>query len=174
MSGRSGQFAILAALVALVAGGVWLSEEVDRKPVVSEAVAAAIKADLAWYIEAATDQAATGKVAPEVANLCLASDQPLDYDLLAVRLAGSFLHVVPVADCTSKTVEGDFGMFSAMTTWFDGSGKEAGFLTVQAVHCQTARRCIVDTASIGAGMRYQVDRVGDVWAVTNSEMRWVV
>lgn len=169
-----GSLAALGAVTALVASGVQLSEEFDQKPAVSAAVAAAIKAEMAWYIDAATEHASSEGVTPEVANICLTTDRPLDFALLSNRLAGSFLDVVPVADCTSKTVEGDFGMFSAMTTWSDDSGKEAGHLSIQAVNCPIARRCIVDIDSTGAGMRYEVERVGDVWTVTRVDMRWVV
>ena len=173
MSAR-GSLALLAAVAAFVAGGVWLSATIDRRPKVSEAVAAAIRADLAWYIEGATEQVASKGPAPEIVTICLQSDEPLDYALLADRLAGTFIRAVPVADCKSKTVEGDFGMFSAMTYWFDENGARADMRAVERVLCSTPRRCVVDINSLGAGNTYEVRRLHKGWKVTKTWQRWIV
>jgi len=158
----------------MVAGGVWLSATLDRKPQITEATAAAISADLDSFIEVYEDPAEREAVGNKAASLCIASNAPLDFTLLADRLSGTFLRPVPVVGCKSKTIEGDFGMFSAMTSWFDESGEEAGHLEIDTVSCPTARRCIVDIDSFGAGMRYEVERTGDRWSVTARKMRWVV
>ena len=166
--------ATLAATVGLIAGAVWLSATLDRKPQITEATAAAISADMAWFIEIYEDPAERKAVAGKPAPLCIAANEPLDFTLLAERLAGTFLRVIPVAACTSKTVEGDFGMFSAMTTWFDESGEEAGHITIKAVDCRSARRCVVDIDSLGAGMRYEVELEGGLWTVRKGDLRWIV
>ncbi|MBI1401856.1 MAG: hypothetical protein GC147_01400 [Porphyrobacter sp.] len=136
MSG-SRDFVTLGVLAVLVAGAVWLSALFDTRPQVTEAAAAAIKAEMAFFIEVYADPAA--------------------------RKA-----------CTSKTVEGDFGMFSAMTYWFDETGQDAGMLEIEAVRCPTSRRCIVDINTVGSGMRYELEKTGDDWAVNKSDIRWIV
>ena len=166
----------LGALVVLVAGAVWLSAMLDKRPQVTETTAAAIRAEMALFIETYADPAARKADGGKPASLCIASNEPLDFALLADRLAGTFLRVVLVADCTSKTVKGDFGMFVSMTTWFDESGDQAGMgmIEIAAVHCPTARRCLVDIDLPIGGDRYEVERIGDRWSVTARRMRWVV
>ena len=164
----------LTAILGLVAGSVWLSDLLDHRPRATEAVAAAIKDEMAFFIEFFDDPAEREAVDGEEASLCIASEEPLDFTLLAARLDGTLLRAVPIADCTSKTVEGDFGMFSGMTYWFDASGEEAGMLEIAATHCPTSRRCIVDINSRGRGDRYEVTRSGGKWSVTEREMRWVI
>jgi hypothetical protein len=169
-------FVTLGALVVLVAGAVWLSAILDRRPQVTEATAAAIRAEMALFIETYADPAARKADGDKPASLCIASNEPLDFALLADRLAGTFLRAVPVADCTSKTVKGDFGMFASMTTWFDESGDQAGMgmIEIAAVHCPTARRCLVDIDLPIGGDRYEVERIGDRWSVEGRQMRWIV
>lgn len=166
--------ATLSMITGLVAGAVWLSALLDRKPKVTEVVSAAIKAEMVWFIEFYENPAERKAVDLEPVLLCIASKEPLDFALLADQLSGTFLQPLPVAKCTSRTVEGDFGMFSAMTYWFDETGEEAGMLVIEAVRCPTSRRCIVDINTVGSGMRHEIEKTGDDWAVTKSDRRWVV
>lgn len=166
-------FVTLGVLAVLVAGAVWLSALFDKRPQVTEAAAAAIRAEMAFFIEVYQDPAARKADGGKPASLCIASNEPIDFALLADRLSGTFLHPLPVAKCTSKTVEGDFGMVSAMTYWFDETGQDAGMLEIEAARCPTSRRCIVDINTVGSGMRYEVEKTGDDWAVNKSDMRWI-
>ncbi|MFU7528288.1 hypothetical protein [Qipengyuania sp. ASV99] len=165
---------MLAATSGLVAGAVWLSETLDRKPEVTESTAAAIRAELSFFVEFIEDPVEREALSDKPVPLCIGSSAPLDFDLLEDRLARSFLRPVPIIGCRRRTVEGDFGMFGAMTYWFDETGEEAGQLRIKAVNCPTVRRCIVDIDSVGAGMRYEVERTGDNWTVTGQETRWIV
>jgi hypothetical protein len=172
MDGRS--LTILAVLAGFVGSAVWLSSEVDQFAAdEAGAVAAALVAGLGEFID---ESELKSPPADLVGDLSLCVDAKTEIDLAAVDrdLAGTLIRVIPAKRCTSKTVEGDFGMFTALTTWYDEKGEEAGHLEIEAVQCQSMRRCIVDIDSRGAGMRYEVERVGDGWSVTTRRMRWVV
>lgn len=167
----------LGTITSIVAGAVWLSATLDRKPeatAVTEATAAAIKADIAEFIEFYEEPSERQAVGSEAAVICIASENPLDFAVLEERMAGTFLRLIPFDDCTSKTVEGDFGMFAAITYWYDKSGQEAGMLEIAVIHCPTARRCVVDIETPLRDDRYEVERSGSKWTVTKSEMLRVV
>lgn len=165
---------VLAGITALVAGTVWLAETLDRKTEITESTAAAIRAEFSFFVDFVEDPAERKALSEKPVSLCIESNVALDFSLLEDRLATSFLRPVPVIGCKSRTVEGDFGMFVAMTDWFDETGEEAGQLKIKAVQCSTERRCIVDIDSIGSGMRYEVERSGGKWTVTGSENLWIV
>lgn len=172
MDGRS--LAILAVLAGVVGSAVWLSSEVDQVAAdEAGAVSAALVANLGEFID---ESELKSPPADMVGDLSLCLDAKTEIDLADVDrdLAGTLIRVIPAKCCTSKTVEGDFGMFTALTTWYDESGKEAGHLEIEAVQCQSVRRCIVDIDSHGSGMRYDVERTGNMWSVLARRMRWVV
>jgi hypothetical protein len=167
-------YATLGACAVLIAGGVWLSGTLDRKPQTSEAAAAAIAAELDIYVEQPSSPVAGKAESAADLTVCIESAHQLDFPLLADRLAPSHLRPVPAAGCTNRTVEGDFGMFTAMTSWFDAQGTEAAHLKVAKVDCPTRSRCLVDIDWFGGGNRYTVESSGGSWSVTGYEMRWVV
>lgn len=166
-------FLLLGALGALVAGGVGLSARLDSTPLASEAAAAAIRAEFAWYSDAASKIAARGGAKPEVVTLCIAA-KGLDFRLLAARLSGAHLRPVPVAQCSSKTLAGDPGMENAATTWVDAKGKPAAMITLRRIRCETRTRCSVDLDFLMGGNTYDTERRANGWTVTASRMRWVV
>lgn len=172
MDGSS--LATLTVLLGVVSGAVWLSSEVDGIAADGAgAVSAALVAELGEFID---ESELKNPPADMVGDLSLCLDAKTEIDLADVDrdLAGTLIRVIPAKRCTSKTVEGDYGMFTALTTWYDESGKEAGHLEIEAVQCQSVRSCLVDIDSHGSGMRYEVERVGDRWSVTARRMRWVV
>ena len=173
MSGAK-HYATLGACAVLVAGGVWLSGTLDRKPQASEAAAAAIAAELDIYVEQLSGPAAGEADSAAYLTVCIDTAHQLDFPLLANRLAPSRLRPVPAAGCTRRRVEGDFGMFTARTDWFDAQGSEAAHLKVAKVDCPTRSRCLVDIDWFGGGNRYAVESSGGSWSVTGYEMRWVV
>ncbi|MEE4338526.1 hypothetical protein [Erythrobacter sp.] len=164
----------LTAITGFVAGGVWLSALLDNSPEPTEPVAAAIKADFSEYIPYLKDPARRAEAGIDKAAICIQTEERLDYPILAERLADSFLHPIPASDCTSKTVEGDFGMFTALTYWFDKDGAEAGKIDIVAVRCPTPSRCFVDIDHRGGGNRYEAIRSGGRWVARWHKMRWVV
>lgn len=106
--------------------------------------------------------------------LCLESEVFLDIDSVARNLSNTIVTPVPIAACSSKTVEGDFGMFTAMTNYFGPVGEAAAHLKVVGVSCSTVASCVVDVDSRGRGERYRVERLGQSWKVADSRLRWVV
>lgn len=164
----------LAAITALIAGAVAMSGPADQGDHITEAAGAAIKGVMAEIIEYESDPAAREAEAFKGASLCVTARVPLDFAVLAERLTGTFLLPVPAGNCSTKIVEGDFGMFSAMTTWFDESGREAGHLDIRRITCPTVTRCLVDIDMVGAGMSYTVERKGRGWSVWRYDLRWVV
>jgi hypothetical protein len=169
-----GSLAALLAITAAVAGAVSFSGEIDGVAADKDgAVAVAILASLGDYIE--EDQL---RHPPEqqIGDLVLCLDTEISLDIVAIQraLSGTLIRVLPAKNCTSKTVEGDFGMFTAMTTWFDENGEEAGHLQIANVHCPTGTRCLVDIDSVGAGMTYEARRSGKSWSVTGESLRWIV
>ena len=164
----------LGAITGLIAGAVWFSGEVDRIAVDEPgAVSAAIIAHLDDYIDEDELKRPPEHTVGDLV-LCLSAEIPLDVAAVEGALSGTLIRVVPANDCTSKTVEGDFGMFTAMTTWFDELGDEAGHLEITNVRCPSVTRCLVDIDSVGAGMTYEVRRSGEGWATTGESLRWIV
>jgi hypothetical protein len=165
---------VLGAITGLIAGAVSLSSDV-HVPGVDEpaAVAAALIEPFQDYVE---EEQLRHPPAHQVGDLalCLKAESSLDVEAVSRALAGTLVRVIPAGRCTSKTVKGDFGMFTAMTYWFDESGGEAASLEVEAVRCLTRSRCIVDINSFAAGRRYEVEAAGGVWTVTRSALRWIV
>jgi len=157
-------FATLGAVVALVAGGVWVSAEFDRRPLATEAIAAAIAEENAWYSEAEAKLALQQGRKPEIVPLCLDAE-PLDYALLAERLTNSFLRPLPVSRCVSKSADPDPAALSAVTGWTDENGAFAVMMSIRSVRCMTRSQCSVDIAFLGAGQRYEVQRTASGWIV---------
>lgn len=108
------------------------------------------------------------------AIICIEPEQPLNVRKMAERLSDTIIRPVPVTDCTSETVEGDFVMFSAVTHYYDSSGQEAGHVVVEKVDCRTTSECIIDLDWFGGGDRYLIRRTGSVWNVVHQRIRWIV
>jgi hypothetical protein len=166
--------ATLTVLLGIVGGAVWVSSNVDGVAAdEAGAVSAALVAELGEFID---ESKLTNPPEEMVGDLALCLDTNIDLDVAAVDrdLSGTLIRVIPAERCTSKTVEGDFGMFTAMTTWFDEHGDEAVHLEVTNVRCPSVTRCLVDIDSLGAGMTYEVRRSGEGWATTGERLRWIV
>ena len=141
------------------------------KPDVNGAVAVALRHHLTDFLEVDIE----GKDAflgPLV--LCIGSKVPLRMEALQGDLAEAIVQVVPDSSCSSETVEGDFGMFTTLTKYYDATGREAGHLEVADVSCSSTRTCVVDIDSFSSGERYIVRREGRTWSVVERRMRWVV
>jgi hypothetical protein len=106
--------------------------------------------------------------------LCLDFRNSLNIDLVSKNLSDTIIKPVPVTACSSKTIEGNFGMFTAITHYSGPEGDEAAHLAVVRVSCQTTKSCEVDIDSRGSGVRYWVERSGQTWKVTDSRLRWIV
>lgn len=165
---------VVAALVAGVLGAVWLSSQLDG--IAADEAGAVSAALIAQFEEYAPANELKSPPPDKVGNvaLCLLAKRPLDVAEVSRRLAGTLVRVIPAEDCTSKTVEGDFGMFTALTTWYDARGEEAANFEIDQVRCFSLRRCIVDIDGRGAGMRHEVVQTGRNWSVTKSDLRWIV
>ncbi|MFZ1743199.1 MAG: hypothetical protein WAT93_10110, partial [Pontixanthobacter sp.] len=136
------------------------------------AVASALKGALGEYIP--DDQMMDKNPALGFVVMCVESKQPFDVKRMAAHLSDTIVRPIPVSDCTSKTVEGDFGMFAALTTFYDKSGDEAGHFEIAKVVCDNSSECVVDIDWHGAGQRYFMRRTGPVWKVVSQRNRWVV
>jgi hypothetical protein len=164
----------LGAISGLIAGAVWFSGQVDRIAAdEAGAVSVAIIAHLDDYIDEDKLKRPPEHMVGDLA-LCLSAEVPLDVAAVEGALSDTLIRVVAAKDCTSKTVEGDFGMFTAMTTWFDELGEEAEHLEIAYVHCPSVTRCLVDIDSVGVGMTYEMRRSGEGWATTADRVRWIV
>ncbi|NCP13596.1 MAG: hypothetical protein GW858_05460 [Sphingomonadales bacterium] len=172
MSGPK-DFVTLGALVVLVAGGVWLSATLDHQPLVTEAAAAAIKSEFAWYSDAEAKIAKEQGRQPEIVNLCVDAE-PFYYALLAKRLSANLVRPHPVSACKSKTGAADPAAFGSIDQWSHKSGAFAVMLRVRSIRCMTRSRCMVETALMGAGKAYEVTRTENVWTVTNTELLAIV
>ena len=101
----------------------------------------------------------------QAASVCVESETPLDVSRIRERFASTIVRLVPNSECASQMVEGDFGMFSAMTYYFDEEGVEAGHLSIPRVECRTSSECIVDIDTIGSGNSYRIRRSAGQWEV---------
>ncbi len=162
-------FPLLGFLLLLLASCTIFDAEDSQ----TEAIAEALKAELEEIVEIVELKDDEAEQVGELV-LCVESEQPLDVEALAQRFAGTILRLVPVSKCTSRTVEGDFGMFHSMTIYSDEAGKEAGHLKIAAVKCHRTDYCVVDIDGGGRGMRYEVEKDGDNWMIVKREMLWVV
>lgn len=161
-----------AAMFVVFAGLTSLASQKIGQADKDGAVAAAIKDEMEQLLGS---EVVEGKdPSTDLLLLCIESKVPLSTEAIAQDLAGTIIRPIPVDRCTSKTVEGDFGMFSALTYYYDAKGNEAGHLKVATVSCPSSRTCIVDLDGGGSGRRYSLRRDGQVWSVLDSTTTWVV
>lgn len=158
-------FIILAALTSIASPR-------SGEPDTSGAVAAVLKYHLADFVGMKTIEGKGTSHGPLV--LCLASKAPLEIEAIGRDLAGTVIAPVPANTCTSETIEGDFGMFTAITKHYDAMGDEVAYLEVVGVSCPSTRRCIVDIDDFGSGHRYEMRREGRAWLVAGRSERWIV
>lgn len=160
----------LLGITAAVAGAVRLTAPDAGADLRAQATAAAIEAQMAWlFTDSEGRSHASDRALPRVA-LCVASEVPLDFAVLAQALAGSRLRPVPFAQCASH--RGD-NAANPWTVWRDENGAEASALTVVAVRCPTGARCLVDIDGDLEGRSYEVRRTAGGWAVTGDRLRWI-
>lgn len=158
-------FIALAALTSVASSKI-------GEPDVNGAVAAALKHQLTDLLGA---DAVGGKdAAVEPFALCVESVVSLDMDAIERDFSGTVIQPVPESACTSETIEGDFGMFSAITRYYDARGAEAAHRQVAGASCPDTRTCVVDIDSRGAGERFITRREGQAWSVVERRTRWVV
>lgn len=161
-----------ATLSVILAGLTSIASTPAEEPDVEGAVATALEHHL-------TDYAGVGSIdakdsAFERIALCVGTKVPLAFDPIERHFAGTVVVPIPDEACTSETIEGDFGMFSAITRYRDTTGREAGHLELEAVSCSSSRSCQVDIDTFGSGVRYAVRRERGTWSVVGKGMRWVV
>lgn len=121
----------LAIVLLLVLAGVAISSIIDRQSDQMPAVATAIEADLGYWIEVAAESGEPLTDWP----ICIEGIDRDETALMARHLSSGIIRPVHASLCSNKTLEGDFGMFYAMTYWFDPSGLEAGWLRIAKVEC---------------------------------------
>ena len=158
-------FIILAALTSIASSK-------NGEPDTNGAVASAIKHHLADFGGMDIIEGKDASFGPLV--LCVESRVPLEMEAIERDLAGTVMEPVPANECRSETIEGDFGMFTAIEKYYDATGGEAAHLEVVSVSCSSTRTCIVDIDDFGSGERYTTRRKGQVWSVAERRMRWVV
>ncbi len=165
----------MLSLLVLMAGLGVLSSFASTKtgtPDREAAVAAALKGTLEEYLS--EDEMMDRDPPLGFIAMCVENELDLSVDRIAAHLSQTIIRPIPVADCTSKTVEGDFGMFVALTTYYDQNGEEAGHFKVANADCATTSDCIVDLDWRGGGDRHIMKRHGSVWKTIRSRNRWVV
>lgn len=158
-------FGIIAGLSAIASQEFG---EADR----NAAVAAAVEQHLSGWL----GEKPLKELEPSqgLLKLCLESKVPLKIDRIAKAFSQTVVRPIPMTSCSSKTVEGDFGMFVAITRYYDSTGEQAGHLEIAKVTCPTTSRCLVDIDDFGVGMSYEVARRGSLWRTVRREMRWIV
>jgi hypothetical protein len=162
--------ASLLAITAAVAGAVKLTAPVSSAVPGAQATAAAIEAQMGWmFTDPEGRTHARDSTLPRL-TLCVASEVPLDFAVLAQALAGSRLRPVPTAQCSSN---GSDDAVNPWRVWRDEKGFEARALTVVAVRCPTNARCLVDIDGDLEGGSYEVRRSAEGWAVTANTIRWM-
>lgn len=160
-----GLFIVLCALTSIASAKI-------GEPDIDGAVASAIKHHLADYVGMDVIEGSEPSLGPLV--LCVESRVPLKIAAIKLDLAETVIEPVPVSACRSERLEGDFGMFTAITKYYDATGNDAAHLKVVGVSCSNTRTCVVDIDDFGAGQRYTTRRDGPVWSVVESQERWVV
>lgn len=161
-----------AALFVVLAGLTSIASSKVGEPDVDGAVAAALRQHLTDL--AGTDALERKDAEFERVTLCVGGEVPLNIGAVEREFADTIVWPVPESACTSETVEGDFGMFSAITQYHDAEGREAAHLEVAGASCSNTSTCVVDIDSLGAGHRYNVRREGRTWSATEGRWRWVV
>ena len=155
-----------AACLALLAS--CRSVEADTEA----AVAGAIKTSLEEWVGA--DVIGGAEASQGLITICLEHKDPLDVAAVAENLSGTIIRPIPVVDCSSETIEGNFGMFAAVTNYFAPDGTEAGHLEIAKVDCPTPTMCVVEIDSLGSGDSYRMERRAGHWKTTKQWNRWVV
>lgn len=156
---------VLAALTSVASSKI-------GEPDSNGAVAAAIKHYLADFVGMEAIEGEDTSRGPMV--LCVGSEVPLHMEAIARDLADTVIRPIAEGACRSETVEGDFGMFTAITNYYDASGAEAAHVTVADVSCENTTTCIVDIDSRGSGDRLEMRRKGRTWFVGERRIRWMV
>ena len=170
MAGR--EIIAIAIFFALIASASSVASQKFGTPDREAAVAAALKETLGEYFNSEVMHQADPPLG--FAVMCVESKIDLDVSAIANNLSKTIIRPVPVDSCTSQTVEGDFGMFTALTTYYDDRGKEAGHFEVANVACKSTSECIVDLDFRGWGERFLVERKGATWEVLQRRNRWIV
>lgn len=157
-------FATIAALTSLASVKI-------GAPDANGAVAAALTEHFGEWVglEALQQKGSTPPL-----KLCLETEVPLQINAVAHDLSNTIIEPIPVARCTSERIEGDFGMFTAITKYYDETGEEAAHVIVVEVSCSTSKTCRVDIDDFGAGMSYEAQQQGSAWKVVERDPRWVV
>lgn len=163
--------AIIAAFFGVIAYLASIASGVVGMPDKEAAVAAAVRD----FLGSAMDETTTKKVGdlPKVL-ICLTPVQSLDAERIDRMLENTIIRVVPNNSCQSTTVQGDFGMFTALTTYVGSDGREAGHLSAPRIWCPNPNNCEVDIQTHASGYRFWVKRTGSEWIVVNRRMQWVV
>lgn len=107
-------------------------------------------------------------------QVCTDGLNDLDLGKIAKGLEQTIIRPVSITACNSETVEGDFGMFTALTYYFAPDGEEAAYVKIDKIECPTMTRCIVDLDYHGGGVRYLIQKDGSGWEMAGGYMRWVV
>ncbi len=162
---------VTAALVMLIAAPLLARERQDD---LTEPVAAAILAaykDYGAYL--ASRDPAAGE-APALLSLCIDTAVPLNYPLLARRVAAGHLRPVPVQACSGNIAIDPNPLVGRYTRWSDEAGQAADGLSVASAECRFRPRCTIDIDMRSNGARYTVERGPRGWRVIQVETRWII
>lgn len=137
------------------------------------AVAAAIAENIGEFVKVET---LTGARRSEIGSetLCLNANGQVQVQDVARKLEATFLRIVPESQCSKRVVEGDFGMFVAMTYYYNENGIQSSHLKIAKIECSVAQKCSVDIDQFGSGVRYNCIKSGEDWKVISSDLRWIV
>nr|WP_298928357.1 hypothetical protein [uncultured Erythrobacter sp.] len=107
-------------------------------------------------------------------TLCLETKVDVDFEQLRTKFNATPILPINNVDCTLKTVEGDFGMFVAMTSFYDPNGKPALHYELIDVRCESAVLCEIDIDDFGYGETYKLARENGKWKLIEQIGRWIV
>ena len=172
MSLRLPEVAYAAILFSLLGVATSLASQKTGTPDRDAAVAAALQEGLSDFM---TDSEIYDKNPPYgFIVMCIESRIDLNIPAISSHLSETIIRPIRTETCTTNTVQGDFGMFTAMTNYYDPTGAEAGRVEVVGAKCVSTSECVVDLDFRGSGERYVVRRKGSNWGVTHRNVRWIV
>ena len=166
-----GDYVFGTIFLSLVLGLSYVSTKRIGAAEADAAVASAVRYSL---VEMVGEEVINGAGGLGPAPLCLTSATTLDFDVITRELDDTIIRPFPVSRCSSRTVEGDFGMFTSLTYHYTPDGEEAAHLEIANIDCPNSTNCVIDVDSHGWGERYWLKRLGHVWTVERSRTRWIV
>ncbi len=162
--------ALISAIVGLIGVTVWLTSDLERRPMITNAAHAAIRVNQELMIAVYSDQSARDDDGIEYVSYCVDSQDPLDFDRLRSLLADTIIRPVTVETCDSVRVESNDAMFAYFVHWHDSRGARSALIHIPKISCPSATRCIVDIYVWEGRSKYTVEKVSGEWAAKEQEL----